>query len=219
MRCKVPDKAFFADLKDLNAEFVGLLQRYPGAEISGVMGLDCALWARVRALNPTEVEFLAATPHLLAGFSELPSVSSVSDHRERPLPGEGRWFEAARVFAASLMTCIRDSARHDRLRAALCLGPTVILSDKLAALSFRDIQSIAGLAAIRLRAQFAGNPRFWPDLLRASVSGDRELRSLACLAGIRLSLARRGPATHQGTVAGSRCSVSNVRAAGSGRLD
>jgi hypothetical protein len=219
MKCKVPDKAFFADLKDLNAEFVGLLQRYPGAQISGVMGLDCALWARVRALNRAEVEFIAATPYLLAGFSDLPSVSSVGDHGERPLPGEGRWFEAARVFAASLMTCIRDSARHDRLRAALCLGPTVPLADKLAALSLRDIQSVAGLAAMRLRAQFAANPRFWPDLLRASGSGDRELRSLACLAGIRLSLTRRGSAEHQRTVAGSRCPAPKVRAASSGRLD
>lgn len=216
MRCKVPDKAFFTDLKDLNAEFIGLLQRHPGAEIGSVMGLDCALWARIRRLNPTEAEFVAATPYLLAGFADLPSVS---DQRERPLPGEARWFESARVFAASLMTCIRDSARHDRLRAALCLGPAVMLSDELAALSFRDIQSVAGLAAFRLRAQFAGSPRFWSDLLRASVSADRELRSMACLAGIRLSLARRRPADHRGAVAGSHCPVSPNRAGDSGRLD
>ncbi len=92
------------------------------------------------------------------------------------------------------MTCIRDSARHDRLRAALCLGPNVMHYEHLATLTFRDIQCLAGLAVFRLRAQFAGHPRFWPDLLRAAASGDRELRNMACLAGIRLSLAG-GPAT------------------------
>ena len=48
-------------------------------------------------------------------------------------------------------------------------------------------------ARARLRVRFGGNPRFWPDMIRAARSRDEALRELSRLAVLPLMLAEGRP--------------------------
>ena len=76
--------------------------------------------------------------------------------------------EAARLFAASLLTWLWHTARQDRLLAALCIGPGRLGVEQLASAGFRDLQRAAAGAVDCLEARFCRHPRLWPDLVRAA---------------------------------------------------
>lgn len=185
MRCKAPDKTFFADLRDLNREFLALLRRCRPTPETRALGLGAPIAEPIRRLSPDEVDFVATTPCLLAGLTGLPGVMAVGEASPAS-PQDRHWYDAARVFTASLMTYLRQVDHRDPLIVALCLGPA--LAEKLAALPLREMQTRAGVAVSQLEARFADNPRFWPDILKAARSGDEELRMLACLTSIPLCL-------------------------------
>lgn len=188
MRCKAPDIAFFADLRDLNAECLALIRGHRPTTSPRVLGLEAGVVTQIRGLSPVEIDFVAATPCLLAGFTALPTAKTVSEAGSLPTLQDRTWYETARVFAATLMTYLRQVAREDRLTIALCVGPRRAVAAELAALPLTQIPARAALAVSGLEARFADNPRFWPDLLRAACSGDREARVLACLTSIPLCL-------------------------------
>ena len=187
MRCKAPDKAFFADLQDLNREFLALIKRSPATPETGALGLDPPIAEPIRRLTAEEVDFIATTPCLLAALTRLPVVTAVGEV-QTVSPKDQQWYESARVFAASLMTYLRQLDHRDPMTVALCIGPALALAEKLAILPLREMQSRAGVAVNELEARFADNPRFWPDILKAAHSADEELRMLACLTSIPLCL-------------------------------
>ncbi len=159
-------------------------------------------------LAPDELDFIAGTPVLLAGF-EAPhgpggtvriaeAAPPADPYRIDGEPGELRscdrdgeprpadaWSRAARLFAASLLTWLWKMDDCDHLLTALCIGP----GERPPALSVPVIESLAGRATERLRVRFGDHPRFWPDLIRAARSPDAELRDLSRLAAVPLVLA------------------------------
>jgi hypothetical protein len=92
------------------------------------------------------------------------------------------------IFATSLLAWLWQVARADGLAVALHTGPGRDLPDWLRAAGFGDLQSAAAGAPRWLEARFAGNPRLWPDLVRAAASGDPELLTVTRLSAVQLAL-------------------------------
>lgn len=189
MRCKPPDKRFYAELKDLNMAFLTLITDQTLFWQGSLFGLDPGVTAGLRALSEAELEFIAATPCPLAGFANLPSPNIVADSPAELRPDQDRWRESANLFATELLMYLWHTAKHDRLAATLCLGPATGRVGQLAGMGFREICDYAAVAAHALQASLGRHPRFWPDLIRAARSGDPDFRLLSRLAVIPLLLA------------------------------
>jgi hypothetical protein len=76
-----------------------------------------------------------------------------------PVAGnDPEWDEHARLFAAGLLAAVRQAARRDSLRTALCVGPAehLLAADG----GFRDIRGYADRALQRLEARFRRSNQF-----------------------------------------------------------
>jgi hypothetical protein len=196
MRCKTPDIRFYSDLSGLNAGFLSLVAD-PGLLWHGpVLGLNAAIVSAIRGLTKTENDFIATTPCPLVGIETLPPPNRVADLPPDAEPDDVRWLDSARLFSAELVIYLWQMARRDRLTAALCFGPDSREADRMADMSFGEIQECA--AVYRLRARFADHPRFWPDLVRAARVTDPDLQSLTRLTIIPLALTECGATGRQG---------------------
>ena len=191
MRCKPPDMRFYTELKDLNAGFLSLIVNHVNSWQEPVLGLEAGATAALRRLSDSELDFIATAPGMLAGFSILPPPQSVSESRADLRHSDDCWLESARMFCTALMTYLWQLARRDQLVTALCVGPGRARVNRLAALSFREIQGCANPAMYQLNARFSSHPTFWPDLIRAARSEDDELKALSRLAIIPLTLAEQ----------------------------
>jgi hypothetical protein len=190
MEREAPDKHFYAEMRDLNLEFLALLaqcrHRPAGAPL---FGLDAAVLEPLGRLGAVQLEAMAATPCLLAGFRATPprGLARVAE----PRPGEEPGCCAdARVFAASLLTYAWQMARRDPLRAALCAGAP--RDEPATGLRFRDIPGYASRALLHLEARFCRHARFWPDLVRAARDGQSQRMELARLTAIQLAVSETG---------------------------
>lgn len=188
MQRKPPDMHFYGELKDLNASFLSLVIDHGSSWQEPVLGLDAGSIAALRSLSTTELEFIAATPGMLANFSVMPP-RTVSESAADLRHSDEDWLESVRLFCAALMTYLWQLARRDRLVTALCVGPGRARISNYAALNFREIQGCADRATYQLNARFGGHPTFWPDLIRAARSQDEEFRAISRLAIIPLTLA------------------------------
>jgi hypothetical protein len=189
MQCKPPDMRFFGELKDLNAGFLNLIVDYGKSWQEPVLGLDAGSASALRRLSDSELDFIAAAPGMLAGFTVLPTHQRVWESRSDLYQSDERWLESARLFCIGMMTYLWQLARRDELVAALCVGSANGRVGRLAELSFREIQGCADRAMSQLNARFGCHPTFWPDLIRAARSEDLEFKAISRLAIIPLSLA------------------------------
>ena len=192
MHCEPPDKHFFAEIRDLNLEFLGLVSdpRAGNAALQ-LLGLSPAVAAQLRLLSDPERRFVAGVPGLLAGFRRLPARPGVSD--AAPVAGLDRhWLGSATVFSAGLMTYLWQVAQRDQLLTALCIGPGSDTRSELRTLTFRDIQSGAVCAVGQLRARLGHHPHWWHNLLNAARSRNDLDRERCRLDLIALSLGRSG---------------------------
>ncbi len=187
MRCESPDRQFFAEVRDLNLEFLALVADTRAGESAWrLLGLAPHSARHLRNLSDSERQFMATVPALLAGFSRSPAALRVA---EQTLPDgelEPGWLAAATLFSNGLLTYLWQLARTDRLRIALCIGPGRGLRADLQAIGFRDIQACAAQAVPDLRVR---HPGWWADLITAARSEDHELRERCRLDPIALSLA------------------------------
>jgi hypothetical protein len=195
MQCKPPDMRFYGELQDLNAGFLRLIINHGRAWQAPLLGLDAGATAALRRLSDTELEFIATTPGLLAGFTVLPPPQSVSELQSELHGADGHWLESARLFCTALMIYLWQIARRDQLVTALCVGPGARRVSRLADLSFREIQDATDRAMCQLNARFGGHPAFWPDLIRAARSRDDDFRMMSRLAIIPLTLAEHRSGT------------------------
>jgi len=204
MRCKSLDIAVRAELRSLNAGLLRLLT-WPGyADGAQVLGLAPEITAQLRALAAEDLEFIAGTPALLAGF-EMSATTVGTGHVadaalglnlrtpaatpcDNPDPLEP-WSQATHLFTATLLTWLWKTDHRDQLVVALCMGP----DHPLPQLGVSQIEALAGSARQRLRVRFGDKPRFWPDLVRAARSRDMDLRELSRLAVLPLMLAEKRP--------------------------
>jgi hypothetical protein len=204
MRCKSLDTAVRSELRSLNSGLLRLLTRPGYAEGVRSLGLAPEITARLRALSADDLDFIAGTPALLAGF-ELPPTADVADHVADPGPHQrfrmpdpmpcdtlaviDPWSQAAHLFTATLLTWLWKTDCRDQLVMALCLGP----DHALPRLGVAQIETLAAHARQRLRVRFGDKPRFWPDLIRAARSRDTDLREFSRLAVLPLMLTEERP--------------------------
>jgi hypothetical protein len=191
MRCKPPDKRFYQELTELNAGFLSLFTDQRLLWHGPLLGLDPPITHGLRALAAAELDFVAATPCLLAGFPVLPFPDAVSESQTGARPADDRWLESARLYSAELTMYLWQLARQDHFATTLCVGRATDGMKQLTNMGFREMQASARIAMYHLRARFGRHPRFWPDLIRAARSGNQDLRSLSRLTIIPLTLAER----------------------------
>lgn len=197
MHGKWPDTQFRREIHDFNREFLELLCM----DIRGgtAFGLAPNVRQRLRLLAPAQLDAIAETPCLLAAFAVLPprqlprgvAENSGPDTGSAPNPVAAAHAEAARLFAASLLTWLWHTACQDRLLAALCIGPGRLGVEQLASAGFRDLQRAAAGAVDCLEARFCRHPRLWPDLVRAVSQADAQVLTATRLSVVQLTLVSR----------------------------
>ena len=189
MTCEAPDTHFYAEMRDFNLEFLDLMVSGRRRCHGPVFGLDTAVVDPISRFSLAQLEAMAATPCLLAGFTVM--VPRAGTRVAEPVPGsDPEWGEHARLFAAGLLTYVRQATRRDSLRTALCVGAAghLLTGDG----GCRDIRSYADRALQQLEARFRRSSRFWPDLVRAARDGHPERLQLARLTAIQLATAEAG---------------------------
>lgn len=197
MQCEPPDLQFYAEVHDLNLEFLELIVEARQAWGGSVFGLDTAVVEQIGSLRASQIEAIAATPCLLVSFASRRPVRSLALVAE-PRPGaDFSSSEHVRLFAAALWTYIWQMARRDALRSALCAG--IPQAAQLGTMSFRDMRSSGEQALQYLEARFHRG-RFWPDVVHAARDGDPERLRLARLSTIQLATSEAKP--HHSYVAG-----------------
>ena len=190
MACECPDSRFFQDLADLNQEFLVLLTRRGQAGGQTLLGLKPAWVEMLRALSPDQLASIARTPCLLASFSSRPT--AIAETSSAIPAGDPDWCEAARMFSVALMSFLRTTLQHDSLRTALCLGHEKDTPVSLVDVPLGRLHGRAALAAGSLCARLAEAPFFWPDLIRAARSENREFRCLSRLTAIPMFVTSSG---------------------------
>lgn len=184
MPCEPPDLQFYAEVRDLNLEFLELIMEARQAWGESVFGLDATMVEQIGGLRAAQLEAIAATPCLLAGFASRRPARSLALVAE-PRPGaDHAWNERARMFAAALWTYVWQMARRDSLRSALCAGTP--RAAQIGTMSFRDMRSSGEQALQYLEARFCRG-RLWPDLVQAARDGDAERLRLVRLSTIQLA--------------------------------
>ncbi|HHQ14096.1 MAG TPA: hypothetical protein ENK16_03630 [Chromatiales bacterium] len=171
MRRKAPDSQFYAEIRELNQQFLDLIAdpsacRHPGL----LQGLPVGIAESVASLSAESRLFLADVPGLLVEFAWLSGPVPAAD------PGTGvadgapdpDWLATAQVFVAGLMTYVWQLARRDPFASALCLGLSVEGGRMLATMSFTEVQRNARHAIPALRVRYGHHPRLWRELLRAA---------------------------------------------------
>ncbi len=186
---EAPDRHFYAEMRDLNLEFLTLVARCRPRPGAGLFGLDAAVMGSLGHLSAAQFEAIAATPCLLASFRALPR-HGLSQVAEPPLADDPAWGGDTRVFAAGLLTYLWQIAGRDRLQAALCAGLQAEAS--ATGLRFRDIPGCASRALLNLEARFCRQARFWPDLVRAAREGEPRRLELLRLTALQLAVAEAG---------------------------
>ncbi len=191
MQCEPPDLQFYAEIHDLNLEFLGLVAEGRNCCHGPVFGLDVAVVEQISRFRPAQLEAIAATPCLLAGFDAGRNARFASLVAEPTPARDPAWAAKARLFAAGLFTYAWQNSRRDALRAALCAGPAAV---SLAGhVSFREMRALADQALQHLEARFRRRSRFWPDLVRAARDGPAERLDLARLTAIQLATCEAAP--------------------------
>jgi len=185
------DMRLYDDLTDLNRGFLGLMTSPHANQAVPAFGLDAAIINQLRRLSPEELEFIAATPGLLACFFRLPTPSlyQVAETRVTSLTPQPAWRDSARIYVTGLLTYFWQMEQQGWPCCALCAQSVEPGRGSLADLDFTRIHSSADFAVDQLRARFADYPSFWADLIRGARSGNEELQALAHLTIIPLVLA------------------------------
>ncbi|MEO7387629.1 MAG: hypothetical protein ABIX37_11885 [Gammaproteobacteria bacterium] len=187
MPSKWPDTHIRQEILEFNREFLELIRADIGPGTA--FGLPGAVRQRLALLTPEQLEAIAATPCLLVTFVAWPPRQlpfGVAEPSCAPAQAD-----AARLFAAGLLTWLWHTARQDRLLAALCTGPGRGVVEQLASAGFRDLQRAAAAATAGLEARFCRHPRLWPDLVRAASQADTQILIATRLSAVQLTLISR----------------------------
>jgi hypothetical protein len=177
---------FYAELRDLNLEFLHLVASSQQHRCRPVFGLETALGQQITRLTTPQIQAVAETRCLLAALSppHRPAIA-IGVAESTAMAADSHWLVAARVFAAGLVTYAWHAVRRDPLRAALCLGPLAV---EFYELGFRDAQRYSAAALGHLQARFLQHHRLWPDLIRAAREDNEAGLHLARLSAVQLAL-------------------------------
>ena len=186
--------AGFSAINDINLEFLRLLTSPSVRGEPHLLGLDAPVLEGLCAMNPQQLQAVAAAPQLLVEFHRVPdAVSQVAEQHPPFLSSDAVWQQEMHGFVDRLMTCMWQSSRYDKLLAKFCIGPDEEKRSSIANLNFCKIRRYSGAAYKTLRAQLADHPRFWPDLVRAAHVGSEAQQRASRLSIIQLSIAKQIP--------------------------
>jgi len=200
MVLEAPEKRFFCELRELNAEFLSLAghpDRPGGREL---FGLEPALSECIGSLSAEQLDFVAGTPVLLAGFAAIDAPPGIGERTAYFDAADGNWLASTQAFSAGLMTYLWQIARRGGLDAAFCVGLSRDQVRRLAAWRFADIRVLAATASQRIEARFCHHPRFWPELIRAAGSGAKPVQRLLRLSAISLAISGPRPGVHRRSI-------------------
>jgi hypothetical protein len=192
MARNAPDTRASVEIHELNREFLYLVRS--AGDAGSAFGLDPAVRLRLVTLTVAQLEGIAKTPCLLAGFGRWPTGlgrPGVADGHAPALLRSDPHAEATRLFAATLLGWLWQTARRDRLLATLCTGPGSFAVDRLREAAFRDLQYAAAFATESLEARFCRHPRLWPDLVRSANQRDPTILVATRLSVVQLTLVGR----------------------------
>ncbi|MDP7153678.1 MAG: hypothetical protein QF789_03780 [Gammaproteobacteria bacterium] len=191
MRPNHSDMRMYADLMDLNRGFLGLLTAPRSQQAVPNFGLDAAIIDQLSRLSLAELEFIAATPGLLACFSQWPTVSMhwVAEVGTTRTSNQAAWRETARLYVTGLLTYLWQMEKRDWPCCALCAGSAELNSGSMEKFDFTRIHVSADIAVDQLQARFNNYPSFWTDLICSARSGNEDFRALSQLTIIPLALA------------------------------
>ena len=183
----------FAAIRDINREFLRVLISPAVRGRQQLLGLEAPVLEGLCSLSARQLDEVATTPQLLAEFGSVSnlagSVAAVAEHSPTFANLDSGWEQEMHAFTDRLLTCLWQSARHDKLLAMFCIGPNDGIRQSMAQLSFTQLSRNSDNAYRNLRARLASHPRFWPDLIRAARNGSAAQRHASQLSIIQLSVA------------------------------
>jgi len=194
MSLKSPDFEINDEIPDINLEFLHLLTHPATSGAEDVLGLNAGIVTALQSLENEQLEMISRSPLLLAEFSPFPGLCQIRDMPTQALAvTDQRWQQELKGFANRLLTCIWQTARHDRLMTALFVGIDSERRRSLSGMSFCRLSRYSDLAVNALQVRLAEHPSYWPDKIRMARNGNRNQRLVSRLSAIQLSVAKDWP--------------------------
>ena len=186
------------ELASINRVFLDLIAsgaRQQGASAAPGMGLPAEGVRRITSLGDAGLDHIACCPFSLCsyGFHDLEAWHAllrkqVRDSNRR-LPCallNSSWTQ----FVIMSLGVVREMAANETHAAALFFGMPRELGVSFAQLDLAQLPLVAENAARRMHARLSRHPRFWPELVEASVSNSTERLTAARDLGLQLTLQR-----------------------------
>lgn len=165
----VLDHGTLDTLRQVNGAFLALLEhrRQHGSPGTPVLGLEASLAARLGALPAPGREAITRCPFSLFNlrFEDAAFWRGVVADARRPTPGI---VDDEATFARMAVFTAWHLAQREEFVGALVLGMTAEVRDAWRALPLSGFDRAAMAALPQLTARWAGNARFWPDLIAAA---------------------------------------------------
>jgi hypothetical protein len=194
MSLKSPYLEINGEIADINLEFLNLLTHTATSGVEDVLGLNAGIVTALHSLQNEQLEKISRAPLLLAEFSPFPGLCQIRDMPTQALAVTDQgWQQELKGFANRLLTCIWQTARHDRLMTSLFVGIDSERRRSLSGMSFCRLSRYSDLAANALQVRLADHPSFWPDMIRLVRNGSRNQRVVSRLSAIQLSVAKDWP--------------------------
>lgn len=186
------------ELASINRIFLDLIVKDAnpkGAAPVPMMGLSGELVSRIRSLDDAGLNQIACCPFSLCsyGFHDLEAWHALLRKQvqdsERNLPGAP--VNSVQIqFVIMSLGVVREMAANETHAAALFFGMPRELAVSFARLDLAQLPTVAEIAARRMHARLARHPRFWSELVDASLNCSSARLTAAGDLGLQLTLQR-----------------------------
>lgn len=187
------------ELASINRIFLDLIVKDAnpkGAAPVPVMGLSGELVNRIRSLDDAGLNQIACCPFSLCsyGFHDLEAWHAllrkqVQDSERNNSPRT--LVNGAQIqFVIMSLGVVREMAANETHAAALFFGMPRELAVSFARLDLAQLPTVAEIAARRMHARLARHPRFWSELVDASINCSSARLTAAGDLGLQLTLQR-----------------------------
>jgi len=183
--------AEFAEISDINREFLRILCHPATLGLPELLGLSSPVIEVLHSLRPGQLQKISCSPLLLADFQVLPGEQAFVGVAEAGLPfavSNVSWQQELNAFADRLLTFLWQATRRQSRVAGFSIGFDTRRADALSGLSFSRIGRSANQAAGCLQARLAKHPSFWRDLVGSAYSGEQQRQVASQLSILQLSV-------------------------------
>jgi hypothetical protein len=186
------------ELASINRIFLDLIVKDANPKSTApvpAMGLSGELVNRIRSLDDAGLNQIACCPFSLCsyGFHDLEAWHALLRKQvqdsERNLPGAP--VNSVQIqFVIMSLGVVREMAANETHAAALFFGMPRELAVSFARLDLAQLPTVAEIAARRMHARLARHPRFWSELVDASLNCSSARLTAAGDLGLQLTLQR-----------------------------